>query len=182
MGTYSTFCVEVKTSNEWKINRKEIFDFSPDAWQRKPGDTSDQSAFPFTGGGRSVYAFLGGVRNEFGCVPLSEPRGLPEDISDEALEIFAPGPWTVDGYGGSYEAESVSEKLQVSGGRFYGFSWLMADELLGFYYEQSFVDVSELPHVTRSYREFLGEGYMQTIEALRTLGEPANVRLVFAFE
>jgi len=69
-----------------------------------------------------LYAFLANVRNEFGCGSLAELKGFPDDISADTLEIFAPGPWIVDGYGESREAESVEEILQVAGNGSWGFS------------------------------------------------------------
>lgn len=182
MSTWGTFCAELRLNGKWILNQQEIFPFPDDAWQRQVGDKRTRWAFPFATERYHLYAFLAGVRNEFGCVPLAEPKGVPEDISADALEIFAPGPWVVDEYGESREAGSVEEILRVAGNDRWGFSWLTLAELLAFDYEQRFLDVSNVPYTTTSYRSFLGDAYMQCLDALKRLGPPNDVRIVFAFQ
>lgn len=120
----------------------------------------------------SLFAFLAGVRNYSGVDPISEPRGLPGDLSDEVAEEWD------DGF------------------NYHSASWLSLEELLAFDYDQ----VTEDRRVTRqiapnirsgactcepvegntmTYREFLGEGYFEELESLKELGAD---RIVFWFD
>ncbi len=72
-------------------------------------------------------------------------------------------------------------------------SWLLLSELLSFDYEQLFWnrrihrghDGAALAHegegVHETYRSLLGPGYMDVLEAMKRLGSPDHVRVVFGF-
>lgn len=182
MSTYGTFCVELRLNGRWVLNEQEIFPFPEDAWQRQPGDSRTRWAFPFAGERYRLYAFLAGIRNTFGCEALSEPKGVPEDISMDALKVFVRGHWLVDGYGGSREAESVEEILRVAQGEHHAFSWHTLADLLKFDYEKRFLDVSDTPYTKTSYRSFLGSDYVHCLDSMKRLGNPSDVRIVFAFQ
>jgi hypothetical protein len=127
---------------------------------------------PFEDRSYRLFGFLANVRNYSGVTPISEPRGLPEDISDTSSEYFAR--WGCD---------------------IHSCSWLMVKELLEFDYEQ----FTEDRRVTRqvgncmdggctckpgegkkmTYREFLGEWYFKHLGQLQ---EEGVERIVFGFD
>lgn len=133
---------------------------------------------PFTNRSYSKFAFLAGVRN-YGEVPCisGEPKGLPEGagITEDERSF--------------YEGDGHSA------------SWLTLKELLDYNYDQQIED----RRVTRqtgprswsggctaepggggkmmTLREYLsGDDFFPTIEALKTLGQPEDVRVVFWFD
>ena len=50
---------------------------------------------PFDWRSYSMFAFLAGVRNYDHCEPISEPRGIPEDISDNIKEMDIDNDWNL---------------------------------------------------------------------------------------
>ncbi len=111
----------------------------------------------------SVYAFLAGVRNYSAITPISEPRGLPEDVSEDA-----------DAACGRLDGDTHSR------------SWLTLAELRAFDYDQGLVDRREngstLPaHLGRpmTYREYLGPQFFSALDQLEAMGA---TRVVFSFD
>jgi hypothetical protein len=66
------------------------------------------------------YAHLAGVRNSFDVRPVSEPRGLPDDVSPTALRWF--------NNDGEPEADLIHELLGCGPGD-HSTSWLTLEEL-----------------------------------------------------
>lgn len=149
--------VEVKKSqaDKWE----QVKDFSPFHWRSY-----------------AVFGFLADVRNYSHCTPISEPKGLPDDLSPEVAGKAEYWDW--DGH---------------------SHSWLTLKELLGFDYDKVFWDrrvskqvapnvwngtalalEGEGQHIT--YREHLGAQFFRDLETLKTFGEPENVRVVFWFD
>jgi hypothetical protein len=119
---------------------------------------------------------LAGVRNYDRCEPLSEPRDLPEDVSKEIKKEYEE--WGYDAHSASY---------------------LTIKELICFDYDKKFWNrrvskqigpnswtgtglAEEGEGEIISYRENLGEGFFDRLEALKSLGEPDDVRIVFWFD
>jgi hypothetical protein len=117
-------------------------------------------------------AFLAGVRNYSAIVPISEPRGIPPDVSAEV------------------NADFVEEDTHAVAP-----SWLSIVELFAFDYDreiedrrvsrrspQGWVDgaVTAEPGqgLMTTYREFLGLGYFEELARLKRLGAE---RVVFWF-
>lgn len=180
MGLYSRFVVEVRRAGQWKPNEKEIFPFSQTAWQRQAGDTRTMCEFPLISAGRATYAFLANVQNDAQCEFLSECRGMPDDVSFEALQAVADqNLFTSDStYGGYVEFKTPHEILAGSGVDAVG-SWLALDELQAFDYNKTFIDRTDEEGETITYRDFLGDEFQVCLEAMATLGAPADVRLLF---
>lgn len=165
---------EVKNAQTGKWEKVgEVFpldEYDRKACNKEFGDS------PFDWRSYSMYGFLAGVRNYSHCEPLSEPKGLPDDLSPEVAKEAEE--WAGDGH---------------------SHSWLTLKELLAFDYDKTFRDKrvtkqvapdfwndaalaeeGEGAHVT--YRERLGEPFFRALEVLKTLGEPENVRVVFWFD
>jgi len=128
------------------------------------------SAFrPFRNRNYSVFAFLAGVRNYSVITPISDPRGLPEDVSD-----------------------SLHHKYYMFG--YHSASYLTVQELLDFDYHSKCVDhrsmVQIAPNifdgggysekgVEMTYAEFLGGSFMGDLIRLEEMGIH---RVVFWFD
>jgi hypothetical protein len=108
-------------------------------------------------GDYEVYSFLANVRNYNRCIPIDEPRYLPDNISDEVYKIYYEG--RIDNYSESY---------------------LSLEELLNFDYEKD-CRIGEDHEVVPSYKEFLGEYFFEELEQLKTLGPIDDIRIVFWF-
>jgi hypothetical protein len=116
-----------------------------------------------------MFGFLADVRN-FSFIPCitGEQRGWPDDT----LEI--------------QEWDTHSE------------TFVILDELLNFNYDNTFedrrgckeisprffdcsADMGEGNGTIFSFREFLGKGFFDDLEILKTLGSPENVRVLMSF-
>lgn len=161
-----------KQTNKWE---KVEDAFSLDNYD-KERLKKDKGENPFDWRSYSMFAFLAGVRNYDHCEPLSEPRGLPDDISDEVKQKYEY--W-------EYDAHSAS--------------FLTAKELLDFDYDKKFWNrrvtkqtspnswngaslAEEGEGKVLTYRENLGEWFFTHLNELKELGEPEDVRIVFWFD
>lgn len=127
---------------------------------------------PFETRNYALFGFLAGVRNYACCEPLDKPRGLP-------VACDSVGGCSVNGV----------HDLEV----FHSHSWFLLSELLSFDYEKTFwnrriekdKDGGALAHegegVHETYRQFLGLGYFDTLEIMKGMGQPDQVRVVFCF-
>jgi hypothetical protein len=124
---------------------------------------------PFEFRSYAVYGFLADVRNYSHSPVIAEPRGLPEDVDLHGDDL-------------AYWLES-----------YHSASWLTLAELQAYDYEQVFwgrritrgnngaalAEEGEGEHLT--LRDFLGESYFRELDQLAKLGDPEDVRVVFAF-
>lgn len=131
---------------------------------------------PFETRNYGLFGFLADVRNYSYVPPLDEPRGLPIGLSPAVREEY-------DGW--RSDAHSMS--------------WFLLKELLDFDYDATFedrrctkqespgfwngaADAGEGNGKKTTYREFLGTEYFTVLEALKTIGKPDEVRVVFWFD
>jgi len=155
--------VEIKKGDNWESLKEPVFKL--DEYDRNAtGTTHTVKLFNFRNYG--LFGFLANVRN-YSCIPpIAARRGMPESPGIEIAREY--------------------ERARHS------FSWVAANELLSFNYDASFEDRRDmdgnsdtLPEgqgVIVTYREFLGSRFFDDLEAIRRLGEPTNVRLVFCFD
>lgn len=157
---------ERKRNGKWE---KVGEHFSLGEWE-KEYYKKEKNDSPFDWRSYSMFAFLADVRNYDHCEPISEPKGLPKDISDEVK----------DEYGEGWDYHSAS--------------FLTAKELLDFDYDKVFwnrrvtknnngaslAEEGEGTNVT--YRENLGEFFFTHLKELEELGNPDEVRIVFWFD
>lgn len=162
---------EVKRNNKWeKVNNHfSLDDYDKKYYSKEKGDN------PFEWRSYSMFAFLAGVRNYDHCDPLSIPKGLPEDLSDEVKQYY----------------EYLKDYAHSA-------SYLTAKELLEFDYDKTFWNrritktegnysngaalAEEGEGKVLTYRENLGEWFFIHLNELKELGEPENVRIVFWFD
>jgi hypothetical protein len=138
---------EKKTDNRWKM----IPDLNPFDWRSY-----------------GMYGFLANVRNYSAVPPISEPRGLPDDAS-----------------------EDVKDKKEYWDTDAHSASWLSLTELLGFDYDAPLEDRRVMRNGNggctcepgegkkTTYREFLGTSFFDDIEKLKSEGAE---RIVFWFD
>lgn len=169
MGTSIKVLVEVRCADGWALVDRPVFPYPAQGESRRS---------PFSWKGYGMFGLFAGVRNDSQSAVLSEPRGVPGDISEAAAyTIIGATPFE------DYPILSLVEKIeQACGSREeYGLSWLTAAELQSFDYDDTFLDMREAPPRRKSYREFLGETYFTHLQMLGVLGHPEGVRIIFWF-
>lgn len=176
MGAYITTFVEKKQPDgSWDLFLEPVFN----------GTYPDEPAMvstPFSRKNYDMYSFLAGVRNDACIPPITTLRGIPPDVSDALLsEADAPYMSEPD-YGDPGNDLCKSERFAAlaRSRELHSSSWLLASELLRFNYNKAFVN-----HETKqleSFRDFLGEEFFQDLDAIKAIGNPSEVRVVFWFE
>jgi len=164
--------VEVRVDGKWGMACSV---FPLDDWEREwcKKDFGDE---PLSNRNYSLFGWLADVRNYSAVTPISDPRGVPNGISEDARKEIEY--WGIDGH---------------------SHSWLTLKELLEYDYDQ----VIEDRRVTReiapnvfdggatadkgegeqtTVREHIGEELFDAIEIMKTLGEPEDVRMIFWFD
>ncbi len=151
--------VEVRKNNKWeKVG--QVFK----GW--KEGILSDQ---PYHGRNYDLFAILANVRNGRGFAgiktgegfnPISEPKGLPEDVSPEVKQ--SSDDWDVDGH---------------------SHSWHTVADLINYNWHQETISYGE----KGKYFEFCEDFLDNTVPSLEELGvelpgRASDVRIVFWFD
>jgi hypothetical protein len=158
--------------SDWQpvFNHFTLDRFDQEYYKKDKGDK------PFDWRSYSMFAFLAGVRNYDRCDPISEPKGLPSDVSQYVRDDYKK--WDGDAHSDSY---------------------LTLKELIEFDYDKEFWNRRVTKQLSTnswtgaglaeegegkiiSYRENLGEFFFVHLEELKALGEPENVRIVFWFD
>jgi len=182
MGTYIRTCAETRTTDGWQPIGYGAF---PPAPLHDDSDDHEAPAYsePFMYQDYGMFGLFADVRNYSQCQVLAEPRGFPDDISEEALRHLVPEVWQLEsGWGwGEPPSASVAERIARSEASCYGYSWLSAAELTAFDYDQRFIDQRTTPPQETTYRAFLGERYFQHLDALKALSAKDEVRILFRF-
>lgn len=131
---------------------------------------------PFNGRSYGLFGWLADVRNYSQSPVIAEPRGLPRDLSPEVNEQFEY--WEPDAH--TYSWLLLSELLAADYEQVIWDRRITRREAQGFYNGAALANEGEGEHMT--LRAFLGEGYFEVLEALKALGAPDNVRIVFWFD
>lgn len=131
-------------------------------WEPAEGDFFDRRNY-------NVFAFLAGVRrSELDVVPISEPRGLPDDVST-----------------------SIRLEFERWSGDIHSVSWLMIDELLSFDYDAAMKlghpdrvspflkGTRPTPPPEKNYRDYLGNLFFEDLDRARAMDID---RFVFGFD
>ena len=118
---------------------------------------------PFDWQSYSLFGFLADVRNYSGCTPISQPKGIPNNISHTISKEWEE--WrTTEGHSDSF---------------------LTLRELLEFNYNKKFIDdrFGEDTYGKRiTHKEHLGKRFFVHLKELKKLGKPDDVRIVFWFD
>lgn len=138
----------------------------------------------------AIFAWLAGVRNdEHQIVPLSKPRGLPQDITDYIQKRR-----NEMQYGDNDPRDEILYSLfKCPPADAHSHSWFTLDELLNVDYQQIVEDrrnyelvlsennsgsVPEGKGQFTSLKEYLGEAFMQDLDTLKQIGAD---RVLIAF-
>lgn len=118
-----------------------------------------------------LFAFLADVRQP-GDVPcIHPPRGLPNDISQEVKSEF--------GFIYPEDCPHLMERwcpCQYSASDWHSHSWATGAELLAYDYDV------KLPDTGETLREYLGD-YIERFQEIAALApDPADVRVIYAFD
>jgi hypothetical protein len=149
MGTDIHPYVEVRRNGKWHLVTDDLFYAGSDRWTNQPFKERDYTMFGLFAGVRS-----GEVD------PISEPRGLPEDVSAEVRDQPGAEPHPAD-WG------------------WHTHSWLTLAEVQSVDYDQP---VMGWAGGHEPLREYLGDWYRRDLDALANLGDPSDVRIVFWFD
>ena len=146
---------EVRKNGRWE----KVGDVFPLDDLEKEYYKQDFGDAPFNWRDYNLFGWLADVRNE-SCFPaISQPRGLPDGLSSEVVEVI--NEWQSAGAGHSY-------------------SWLSLSELLEVNYDVTCMHKNDSKPV--SLREHLSEGYFNVLNILKAIGDPNDVRIVFWFD
>lgn len=154
-----SFCETKNKSGKWNTVGEVFTTLSygnDNKWYGKPTEE------PIHWQDYSLFGFLANVRNYDGSEVLSEPKDLPKDVSDE-----------------------VKDSAEEWRGNAHSHSYFTLEELLAFDYDKTLViqrDGCENYGKTLTYRENLGSNWFDTLDVMKTLGAPADVRIVFWFD
>lgn len=118
-----------------------------------------------------LFGWLADVRNYSAVPPISQPRGLPDDVSSELYAVYM-------------EEEPDSHSA----------TWLSLDELIDFNYDAYLEDRRVMINgnggctarpgegVLETYRGFLPDVYFRDLEILAHQNDPANIRIILWFD
>lgn len=175
---------EVKKEGKWERVQDKIF-------------SNGTETAPFDWRGYGMFAFLADVRN-YSCIePITAYDGLPDDSEYLNSPSDYPGPrsyWTEE----PTMVETIKDDIR-SDMDYHSLRHIYLNQLIEFDYEKTFEDRRTIKqtrpnsfngaHIAeegegeiKTYREFLGQGFFDEIESLKTLGEPEDVRVIFWFD
>lgn len=173
MGTDMTMVIETRSdeSEKWQyLDTENLFE----KWE-----IGFDPEFPFMARNYGTFGFLADVRNYSGTPTIKPPRGLPNDISKEALSVFKFEEENVVPKGGShislrelqeYNYEQIIEDKRTTETRTYTNPFQIAE-----------VTIQGTSGPKMTLRQFLGRHFFKELELLGTIGPPDRVRLVFWF-
>lgn len=167
---------ERKRNGKWE---KVGEHFSLGEWE-KEYYKKEKGENPFDWRSYSMFAFLANVRNYDHCEPISEPKGIPNDVCDEIKSEYED--WESDAHSSSYL--TLKELLEFDYDKVFWnrrISRTTYNENGG-----SFTNGAALAEegegTVLSYRENLGEFFFIHLKELEELGSPDEVRIVFWFD
>jgi len=120
MGTYIRTCAEIKTTDGWQPVGYGAF--PPVLWHDMDGYEAPAYSEPFKDQNYGMFGLFAGERNYSQCQVLAEPRGFPDDISEEALRHLVPEVWQLESNWGWGEPPpaTVAERIARSEADCYG--------------------------------------------------------------
>lgn len=139
-------------------------------------EQEDGNSGPWDWRSYGIFGFLADVRNYSEVPPICQPRGMPDDAS-----------------------KGVADKWKYWAGDGHSCSWLTLKELMDFRYDAEMEDRRYMKQFAANawdgaathevgsgkkttFREFLGEGFFDHLNVIRSLGEPEEIRVIFWFD
>jgi len=163
---------EVRRNNKWEIVKEH---FSLDEFNRKYYN-KEKGDNPFDWRSYSMFGFLAGVRNYSCCEPISESKGIPEDVCEEIKEEYER--WDSDAHSASYL--TLRELIEFDYNQILWDRRITREESPNCFNGAALANEGEGKMIT--YREHLGESFFKHLEELNQLGELDDVRIVFWFD
>jgi hypothetical protein len=211
MGCDIHILAEVRVDGKWqKVGSVFVSDYSFEKGKLvdAPYSGRNYDLFAILANVRNGYGFAGCDTGD-GFNPISTPRGLPDDVSPEMKKYS--NEYGIDGHSHSWltlrelidfdwnqttkqrgwvdSKEFLEWKIKgkpgswsggVSGGSVRHITWQEMDERIE--KRKSTVDFYCSVEWEETYRESCPTFIRKTIPALRKLGEPENIRIVFFFD
>jgi hypothetical protein len=190
MGADIHIFAEIKKADKWERLTEKIF---PD------GDRKNDAPFDWRSYG--MFGFLADVRNYSSIPPLGELKGLPDDSEYLNAKLEKPSSFNYR-YFDNGTAYTRKEEIEKDAD-YHSKTFYTLKELIEFDYDKTFEDlryteVTKMPNggtfsngaaIAKegegkivTFKEFLGKGFFECIDIMKTLGEPENVRIVFWFD
>jgi len=149
---------EIRQNGAWHLNTRKVF--------RNAYADCDEEPFtdkPFNWRGYGMFGLLARVR-DYDVTPICEPRGLPDDVSPEVDSAL--------------EGRSLREpRGYFDVPSLHSHSWLTLAELQAIDPQRPYDGCTGAEPLA----DYLGEGFFEQVAELAQLGDPDDVRIVFAF-
>ncbi len=111
-----------------------------------------------------MYSFFAGIRNEYRCEPIFEPKGLPEDslVLNELI--------TDEPFDNKIKFSERIIELKT------GHTYFLLGELINFNYDKIFGSSG------KTYKDMLDPLFFEHLKILSKFGQPNEVRLIVFFD
>ena len=137
----------------------------------------DFGSEPFSHRSYGLFAWLADVRNYSDITPICEPKDIPDDVSPLIAEEYESWEW--DAHSASWL--SVKEMLDVDYAVEIWDRRVVREVSPNHFSGGCLAEEGEGDHTTLN--EFLeGTEYFETLDILKTLGDPEDVRVIFWFD
>lgn len=143
---------------------------------------------PYSGRNYSLFAVLANVRNDDGIIPISDPKGLPDQMSD--FVRYKAQLWEADGHSHSFFL--LKELIDFSWNQEFNESGMVSQKQKEAYEKDGKRPESwckwtnQKDYVQMSWPsniKFYCEDFVEnTIPQLQALGDPEDVRIIFWFD
>ncbi len=143
---------------------------------RQEWNRSEYGDQPITSRNYGLFGWLADVRNYSRVPAISQPRGVPNDVSKEVAKEI--NEW--DGDGHSHSWLLLSEMINVDYEAVFWDRRVTKEILPGVFSGAALADDGEGEIVT--LKNHLGREYFESLDVLKTLGETDGVRIVFWFD
>lgn len=125
---------EVKKNGNWEkvgsVFKDPSYDWYKENYKELPYYVKEFTDSPYDGRNYALFSMLANVRNHYDIVPISNPKGLPDDISNDVKAEYAI--WHDDSHSRSWltvrELKEYDWKNQVANYN----GWLNVDEYKAF--------------------------------------------------
>lgn len=178
--------LEVRKNGKWKVFEENIFPLYGDK----------KCSAPFQWRSYDMFSFLAGVRNTSHVPHINFTEGFPEDSEylNEEVEEEWRSYWTEPPVLINTRGKDILEDWN-----YHSFCHVYLKDLADFDYDKTFLDrriTRQISHsgfngacvaekgrgTTKTFREFLGEGFFDMINLMKDIGDTEDVRFIYWFD